>query len=219
MTNTIKFSVLLLLCAMLVSTESCRPRASKNKAAKKQTQQPAPTAKPSGPSAAQVMSRADSVLAKVNAMGAPELDAATPQPEDYPQSPSASAGYVPRPDLTAYNNYQAALAAYNASDFDQAITLLSQLIVNGHPPELVPNAYYWLGESFYSEGRFADAIQYFEYTTQVGPTYKRETALYKLARCNYSIGNTQAASMWHDRLRAEYPSTKYSKSLKKLGVQ
>jgi TolA-binding protein len=220
MINRQTLTVLLLACVALVATESCRPRASKSKTAKKQNQQqpmPAPTAK--GPSAAQVMSRADSVLAKVNAMGAPELDIARPMPEDYPQSPSASAGYVPRPDLTAYNNYQAALAAYNASDFEKAVTLLSQLIVSGNPPELVPNAYYWLGESFYSQGRCADAIQYFEYTTQVGPTYKRETSLYKLARCNYSIGNTQAASMWFDRLRAEYPSTKYSKNLKKLGVQ
>lgn len=221
MKNMLKLSVLLLLAVVMISTESCRPRAAKSRTAKKQTQQPAPTAaaKPTGPSAAQVMSRADSVLAKVNAMSAPELDAAKPQPEDYPQSPSASAGYVPRPDLTAYNNYQAALAAFNASDYDQAISLLSQIIINGNPPELVPNAYYWLGESFYSQGRFADAIQYFEYTTQVGPTYKRETALYKLARCNYAIGNTQAASMWFDRLRAEYPATKYAKNLKKLGVQ
>lgn len=219
MINSYKITILLLMCAALVTTESCRPRASKSRTAKKQTQQAAPMPTPNGPSAAQVMNRADSVLAKVNAMSAPELDLAQPMPEDYPQSPSASAGYVPRPDLTAYNNYQAALAAYNASDFEQAVTLLSQLIIDGNPPELVPNAYYWLGESFYSEGRFADAIQYFEYTTQVGPTYKRETALYKLARCNYSVGNTQAASMWSDRLRAEYPSTKYAKSLKKLGVQ
>lgn len=220
MTNRTTFSVVLLLAVALLSTESCRPRASKSRASKKQATKPASVAAtPGGPSAAQVMSRADSVLAKVNAMSAPELDAATPQPEDYPQSPSAQAGYVPRPDLTAYSNYQAALGAYNAGDFDNAIAQLSQIIVGGNPPELVPNAYYWLGESFYSQGRFADAMQYFEYTTQVGPTYKREMALYKLARCNYAIGNTQAASMWFDRLRAEYPSTKYAKTLKKLGVQ
>jgi TolA-binding protein len=211
--------VLLLIVASVVSVQSCRPRSTKNRTAKKQpTQQPQQVAS-TGPSASQVMSRADSVLAKVGAMNSKDLDVANVQPEDYPQSPNSMSGYVPRPDLTAYSSYQAALAAYNASDYEQSISLLSQIIVNGNPPELVPNAYYWLGECFYAEGRFADAVQYFEYTTQVGPTFKKETALYKLSRCNYSIGNTQAASMWFDRLRAEFPKSKYAKNLKKLGVQ
>lgn len=213
--------VMLLLAVLAISSlESCRPRSTKNRTARKQpAQQSQPQTASTAPSASQVMSRADSVLAKVNAMNSKDLDVANVQPEDYPQSPNAMSGYVPRPDLTAYSNYQAALAAYNASDYEQSISLLSQLIVTGNPAELIPNAYYWLGECFYAEGRYADALQYFEYTTQVGPTFKKETAIYKLSRCNYSIGNTQAASMWYDRLRAEFPHSKYSKTLKKLGVQ
>ncbi|HYM21327.1 MAG TPA: tetratricopeptide repeat protein [Candidatus Kapabacteria bacterium] len=217
--TTTRIFIVLLAAITIISVESCRPRASKNRTTKKQpTQQPQQTAS-NAPSASQVMHRADSVLAKVGSMNSADLDIANVQPQDYPQSPNSMSGYVPRPDLTAYSNYQAALAAYNASDYEQAISLLSQIIINGNPPELVPNAYYWLGECFYAEGRFADATQYFEYTTQVGPTYKKEVALYKLARCNYSIGNTQAASMWFERLRAEYPNTKYSKALRKIGVQ
>jgi TolA-binding protein len=76
-----------------------------------------------------------------------------------------------------------------------------------------------MGESYYALGRYADALPYFEYTTKAGPSYKREMAFYKLSRSAYSIGNVQAASMWYERLRAEYPSTKYAKTLRGIGVQ
>lgn len=215
--NINRFSLLLLCVVLLVGTDSCRPRAAKT--AKNTKQQQKPTTPPSNsPTAAQVMNRADSVLAKVNALSAPELDVARIKSEDYPRTPWG-ANYVPRPDLTAYSNYEAALAAFNGGDYDRSIGLLSQIATSGRPPELVPNSYYWIGESYYALGRYADALPYFEYTTKAGPNYKREQAFYKLARANYTIGNTQAASMWYDRLRAEYPTTQYGKTLKKLGVQ
>jgi TolA-binding protein len=211
-----RITTLLLLAALLVGSDSCSRRASRSKTTAKKTaptQQAATTT-----SAAKVMSRADSVLAKVSAMSAEDLDVASVKSEDYPRTPWG-ANYVPRPDLTAYSNYEAALAAYNGGDYDKAVGLLSQIAVSGRPAELVPNAYYWMGESYYALGRYADALPYFEYTTKAGPTYKREMAFYKLARANYTIGNVQAASMWNERLRAEYPSTKYAKTLKKIGVQ
>ena len=214
--NINKLFLLLLLAAVLVGTDSCSRRATKSKTAAKKT---TPTQQAStGTSAAKVMSRADSVLAKVNAMSSAELDVASVKSEDYPRTPWG-ANYVPRPDLTAYSNYEAGLAAYNGGDYDKTVGLMTQIAVSGRPPELVPNAYYWMGESYYALGRYADALPYFEYTTKAGPTYKREMAFYKLSRANYTIGNTQAASMWNERLRAEYPSTKYAKTLKKIGVQ
>ncbi len=220
---TIKQLTLLLLAVALgIGTQSCRSRGTRSRTASRQSQQQKqqtpPPAAPSGPAAAQVMNRADSVLAKVNAINSPELDIASVKAEDYPRTPWG-ASYVPRPDLTAYSNYEAALAAFNGSDYDKAIGLLSQIAVSGRPPELVPNAYYWIGESYYALNRYADALPYFEYTTKAGPTYKREMAFYKLSRGNYTIGNTQAASLWYERLRAEFPSSSYAKTLKKLGVQ
>ncbi len=211
-----KLFLALFLVASLLSLDSCRSRASRNRnLAKKKTDQPVQT--PTGGTSAQhVMSRADSVLAKVSAMSQEPMDIA-PQvmPDDYPRNQS---GYVPRPDLSAYSTYEAGLASFSGGDYDKAIGQFSQIVSTGRPSEMVPNAYYWMGESYYAMGRFADDIPYFEYTVQIGPQYKRESAMYKLARSNYAIGNTQAASMWYERLRTEYPKSSYSTKLKKLGV-
>ena len=211
-----KIFLALFLCSSLLTLDSCRSRATKNRnTAKKKTDQPAPTA--SGTSAQQVMSKADSVLSRVSAMSQEPRDIPPVNPDDYPRT-QWGAGYVPKPDISAYSTYEAGLTSFSAGDYDKAIAQFSQVVATGRPAEMVPNAYYWMGESYYAMGRFADDIPYFEYTVQIGPQYKRESAMYKLARSNYSIGNTQAASMWYERLRTEYPKSSYSSKLKKIGV-
>jgi TolA-binding protein len=127
--------------------------------------------------------------------------------------------YIPQPDLSAYGPYQAALAAYNGGRYEEAIGLFSQVVNSGRPPEVLPNAYYWIGESLFSEGRYAESMPYFEYVTRVGPTYKRTMAMYKLSRGNIALGNQAGANMWYERLRNEYPTSMYIAPLRKLGAR
>ncbi len=212
-----KILLALLLVSSLVMLDSCRSRATRSRtAAKNKPTQPVQAA--TGTSAQQVMTRADSVLAKVSAMSQEPRDIPTITTEDYPRTPWGSA-YIPKPDLSAYSTYEAGLSNFTNGQYDQALANFSQVAVSGRPAEMVPNAYYWMGESYYAIQRFADAIPYFEYTIKAGPTFKRESAFYKLARCNYSMGNTQAAGMWYERLMTEYPKSSYAKNLKKLGVR
>ena len=215
-----KIAILLLLAISITSIDGCRPKAAKNRAVAKKKAATAPTvaATTTGVSAQQVMSRADSVLARVSLMSREERDVPPVNADDYPKTPWGT-GYVPKPDLTAYSNFEAGLASFNGGEYEKAIESFSEIVTTGRPPELVPNAYYWIGESYYAMQRYAEAIPYFEYTVQIGPQFKRESAMYKLARVNFAIGNTQAASMWYERLRTEYPKSQYSGKLKKLGVQ
>ena len=209
---------ILALCALLaVELSSCRPRSQKTA---KQKQQASKTAAPAAPSAKQVMARTDSVLASLGSMS----DDVTDIPpratmDDYPRTSWGAPMGAARPDLSAYGTFESALANYNGSRYDEAIGLFTQIAVSGTPPELVPNAYYWIGESYYAMQRYAEALQYFEYTTKAGPTYKRETAFYKLARANRELGNDQAAQTWYERLRAEYPRSSYVSTLRKLGIR
>ncbi len=212
-----KILLALLLVSSLVMLDSCRSRATRSRtAAKNKATQPAPAA--SGTSAQQVMTRADSVLAKVSSMSQEPRDIPTITTEDYPRTPWGST-YIPRTDLSAYSTYEAGLSNFTNGQYDQALANFSQIAVSGRPAEMVPNAYYWMGESYYAMQRFADAIPYFEYTVKAGPAFKRESAFYKLARSNYSMGNTQAAGMWYERLMTEYPKSSYGKNLKKIGVR
>ena len=165
------------------------------------------------------MNRADSVLAKVSALSNEERETPQVAPDDYPPRTPWGAPYVPRPDLSEYSIFEAGLASFNSGNYDQAIGAFSQIAVSGRPPELVPNAYYWIGESYFAMNRFAEALPYFEYTTKAGSPYKRETSFYKMAVANKMLGNMQAAMMWSERLRAEYPKSRYNAKVRKMGLR
>lgn len=206
--------VLLLVFACTVS--SCRPRATRNRQPQTQTQQ---TPQSSGtPSAAQVMARTDSVIARIGEMSEEsDIPVAYEEEDATPRTPWGTP-YVPKPENDDYSVYESALGAFNGGNYDQAIGLFSQMVVAGRPPELIPNAYYWMGESYFAMERYQETLPYFEHTVKVGPQHKREIAMYKLAKANHELGNQQAASLWYQRLRAEYPKTSYASRLRKLGI-
>ena len=212
------FILLLLSATLVVGLNSCRPRSQKT--AKKQTKKPpTDTTKQNAPTAKSVMSRADSVLANLSALSAEERDMPQVTPSDYPTRTPWGAPQDATPDPSGYKVFESGLASFNASDYQAAIGAFSQIASSGRPAELVPNAYYWMGESYYGMNRFAESIPYFEDTAQAGPAYKRETAFYKLAMASSLAGNDETASTWTQRLRAEYPKSKYVKLLKKAGVE
>jgi TolA-binding protein len=214
--------------AMSVMLASCRSsRTSRSNAARNRAATPANQAPEAGPSAQAVLTHADSALERVNQLSADDHSTseappmATPpnQPNFTPMRTPWGAPYTPQPNLTEYGLYEAALGAYNGRRYDEAIALFSQIVTRGRPPELVPNAYYWMGESFYATGRYAESIPYFEYVTRVGPEYKRTMALYKLSRAALYLGNRQDANMYYERLRNEYPHSQYIHTLIKLGAR
>ena len=171
------------------------------------------------------MTHADSSLARISQLKSEDREAeqhGMTAPEEPPRAQTRTPWaepYVPKPNLSDYGVYEAALGAYNGSRYDEAISLFSQIVSNGHPPELVPNAYYWMGESFYATGRYAESMPYFEYVTRVGPQYKREMAMFKLSRGGLHLENHQVANMWYERLRNEYPRSRYISTLRKLGAR
>jgi TolA-binding protein len=204
-----------ILAGTLASCRSARNTRTNRPTAAAKTQ---PT---TGPSAASVMAKTDSVISRLSGLNAEPTDL---PPMAYepglggPPRTSWGTPYVPRPSNEDYDVFEAALGAFNGADYDQAIGLLSQVVVSGRPPEMIPNAYYWMGESYFAMGRYAEMLPYFEHTVKVGPQHKREIAMYKLARGNHAMGNAQAASTWYQRLRAEYPKTTYASRLRGLGI-
>jgi TolA-binding protein len=216
------------ILAMSVAIVSCRSsRSSRTNAARNRATPPANQAAASGPSAQSVLTHADSALQRVNQLSAEDHSVseappmATPptEPNFTPMRTPWGAPYTPQPNLTEYGLYEAALGAYNGRRYDEAIALFSQIVTRGRPPELVPNAYYWMGESFYATGRYAESMPYFEYVARIGPEYKRSMALYKLSRAALYLGNHQDANMYYERLRNEYPHSQYIHPLIRLGAR
>jgi TolA-binding protein len=213
-------AVIMLFVVLAGTLASCRSsRSSRNPRTNRTST--AAKAQTTGPSAASVMAKTDSVISRLGELNAESTEI---PPMAYepglggPPRTSWGTPYVPRPSNEDYDVFEAALGAFNGGDYDQAIGLLSQVVVSGRPPEMIPNAYYWIGESYFAMGRYAEMLPYFEHTVKVGPQHKREIAMYKLARGNHAMGNEQGASMWYQRLRAEYPKTTYASRLRGLGI-
>jgi len=220
--NRIFFGGILVLVG-IIAISGCRSsRSSRTNASKR----PAPVVLVDTvafrPSAQSVMSHADSALARISQLKSEDMDAES-APIAEPQSGQTltpwGEPYVPKPNLSDYGVYEAALGAYNGGRYDEAISLFSQVVNTGHPPELVSNAYYWMGESFYASARYDESMPYFEYVTRVGPEYKREISMFKLSRAGIRLGNNQDANMWYERLRNEYPKSHYISTLRKLGAR
>ena len=215
---------MLVMSFVLVSCRSSRTN--RSNAARNREAAPAAAAT-AGPSAQSVLTHADSALSRVNQLSAEDRSAedappvATPPTEQNfaPMRTPWGAPFTPRPNLSEYGLYEAALGAYNGRRYEEALALFSQIVTKGRPPELVPNAYYWMGESFYAMGQYAQAMPYFEYVSRVGPEYKRTIALYKLSRAALYLGNQQAANMYYERLRNEYPHSQYIHPLIRAGAR
>lgn len=219
-----KFSYLLLAGALLgvsLGMSSCRSRASRSRTSRTAAQNKPAASGTNGTSVRDLLNRTDSTIARVNALSSESADVPPVAAEPIfamPRTPWGSP-YVPVPDISDYGRFEAGLAAFNGSQYDQAIGQFSQILVAGRPPELVPNAYYWIGESYYAMQRYAESLPYFEYVTKVGPEYKREISFYKLSRANLAMGNAQAGSLWYERLSANYPRSSYRTTLRKLGAR
>ena len=219
--SPLKYCLLFLGVLVLASSVmSCRSSRS-NRTNPRNKPAPAPVETlASGPSAQSVLTNADSALAKVNQLSAEDREAENHEAESREAAPMAEQpNFVPQPNLSEYGLYEAALGAYNGRRYDEAIALFSQIVTKGRPPELVPDAYYWMGESFYAENHYAESAPYFEYVTRVGPQYKREMAFFKLSRGAIHLGNKQDANMYYERLRSEYPRSHYIATLRKLGAR
>jgi TolA-binding protein len=224
--NRIFFSGILVLVG-IIALSGCRSSRSSRTAARKTPPPPAQTVQIlaiPGPSAQSVLTHADSSLARISQLKSEEQEAESnqPPPEQPPPAEMRTQwgdSYVPKPNLSDYGVYEAALGAYNGQRYDEAISLFSQIVNTGHPPELVPNAYYWMGESFYATDRYSESMPYFEYVTRVGPQYKAEISMFKLSRAGIHLGNWQDANTWYERLRNEYPKSHYIATLKKLGAR
>src|SRR5437763_16474774 len=147
-----QITLIALLLISVFSLDACRPRASRNRTAANCTQPQ--TAAPS--TAQQVMSKADSVLAKVNALSQESREIPPVTAEDYPRTPWGSQ-YIPKPDLSAYSTFEAGLANFNHGDYDRSLASFAQIVTTGRPSQLVPNSYYWMGESKLATQRYADA--------------------------------------------------------------
>src|SRR5262245_41118031 len=118
-----------------------------------------------------------------------------------PDSPATSAGW-PRA------LYDAAYQDLTRGNHGLAILGFQEVLAKFPTSELADNAQYWIGESYYAQKDFKQALQEFQKTVQVFPKGdKVPAALYKTALCQQQLGDKPGARTTLQGLVEKYPQS------------
>jgi tol-pal system protein YbgF len=126
-------------------------------------------------------------------------EAARPQQPAQPEAPA--------PGGSARDQYEHALALLRRADYKAAEAALTQF-VRRHPNDpLAANAYYWLGENYYAQGRYGDAAYQFADGFRKFPNHpKAQDSLFKLALSLGRQGKTGEACTAFGEFKKRYPN-------------
>ena len=136
--------------------------------------------------------------------GATDTDVPTQPPTDKPDEPPV----LSQPDVECGKTYDDAFVLVRRAEYEKAIAEFEKFLENCPDHELVENAYYWIGESFYSLEKYPEAIERLQYLVdnfKASPNTSR--ALYKLGRSQEELGNKEEAKAIFQRLADEHPGT------------
>jgi len=91
--------------------------------------------------------------------------------------------------------YKNALSDYTKGNYDLAIAGFRTYTQNYPRTSLVPNAQYWLGESYYSQKNYAQAIEEFDVVIRdFSDSPKVPSALFKQGDAYLQMGDTKRAT-------------------------
>lgn len=134
-------------------------------------------------------------------------EADAPAPADSPTTGrlgSLSASATPDAPTAAY---EAAFTALRNQDYAQAQSGFNDFIKKNPSHALVPNAMYWLGETYYVRNEFDQAARIFAESYQKYPKgAKAADNLLKLAMSLAGQGKTKDACVALGQLKKEYPA-------------
>jgi len=113
-----------------------------------------------------------------------------------------------QPDVECGTTYDDAFVLVRRAEYEQAIARFESFLTNCPEHELVENAYYWIGESFYSLGKYPEAVEKLQYLInnfKSSPNMSR--ALYKLGRSQEEMDKKGDAKQIFQRLIDDFPGT------------
>jgi tol-pal system protein YbgF len=118
-------------------------------------------------------------------------------------------------DSTPEGIYEGGLAAFKAGEMQKARDLFTR-VVEQHPTyALIPNCRYWIGETYYNEKKYEQAILAFQEVIKNYPkSDKAPAALLKQGMSFRNIGDKKSARYVLNKLRDDYPRSDDAKKAK-----
>lgn len=122
------------------------------------------------------------------------------------EAPVVAGGAAPHEDPMKL--YERAFATLQKKDWEQAQLLFQQFVNENPSHEYADNAYYWMGEVYYTQGEYALAIDEFQKVPELYPGgNKVPDALLKLGLCYQGLGDGNSASKTLRQLVDAYPQS------------
>ena len=151
-------------------------------------------------------------------LGSPQAPAPAAAPAGAPdaaQSPvaaSADAGMAPAPAAQDPKSaYDAAFGALKDGRYAESARLFQTFIAQYPNDELTPNAYYWLGESYYVTQNYPVSLDTFhKLLAQFPNSQKAPDALLKVGYCQYEMKQWDQAQATLNQVLQQYPNSTVS---------
>jgi tol-pal system protein YbgF len=147
----------------------------------------------------------------------PRYGAVEPPPEPAPPAPAVP----PSVDLNAdYSkgedpDYRQGLQSYQRADYGRAVQSLRRFVGKNPTAETVPTAQYWIGESYYSQGKYNEAILAYNEILVAWPKNERvPAALLRQATAFANLGDKIDARLILQKLISDHPGTQEAEQAK-----
>ena len=120
-------------------------------------------------------------------------------------------------DSTPEGIYEGGLAAFKAGEMQKARDHFDRVIEQHPTHALIPNCHYWIGETYYSEKNYEQAILAFQEVIKNFPkSDKAPAALLKQGMSFKNIGDKKSARYVLNKLKDDYPQSEDAKKGKAL---
>jgi tol-pal system protein YbgF len=123
-----------------------------------------------------------------------------PPPQPAPPAPAASRSGNPEQE------YSAALATFRSREHGQAVLDFIDFIAKYPKHSLAGNAQYWIGEAYWAQRDYRQALVEFEKVSEYGPG-KAPDALVKIGLCHARLRDASRAEQAWQRVIREYPKS------------
>jgi tol-pal system protein YbgF len=145
--------------------------------------------------------------------GFEEAPAQAPAPGDasaVAAAPSDRTTAAPAWKSDSYSSrYQEALQAYRAKRLGESIQKFESLLAENAKNSLADNCQYWIGEAYYDQGQYNQAILSFEKVFSYPSSNKDDSAQLKLGLCYVKLNDRTKAREEFQKLLNNYPSSEY----------
>ncbi len=117
-----------------------------------------------------------------------------------------------KPVLTSA--YDDALKAFNVRKYDAAAKGFKAVVDGGFNADLTSRAKYWLGETYFAQKKYNEALPLFQESLKLKNSAKKADAQFMIAQTYDRLGNKVKAKAAYEKVVKDYPMSKNVKRAK-----